>query len=239
MKYIVALTLFFICSQHSVSAQLKKDIEAGLYFSTPDWIFVQQLKNDTLESFKLLHSREHFEKVTRILVDSILKSKSQDYSSRDTDKRKIVEILEISDKRGALIFHSDSGYNASLYIRKQDKYEMYWGFFNRNKKKLIKELIDDTKDYFMISSFTLHDLVVLSKKKKLSQATAAGIDSILNYIYANKERFSAQARNNKQISMYGSMEGNEILVKVLMELNYYPIVFPGEFDKIYRKYKKQ
>ena len=73
--------------------------------------------------------------------------------------------------------------------------------------------------------------------KDFNSINQTDFDALTDYMEKNKARYVKQLKDSKVKSMYGTVETNEILVKVLFALKYNPIIMPGDFDQVYKKYR--
>jgi hypothetical protein len=236
-RLIITLTLTLTAFSVSIGQNFKKDIENGLYLSSPDWIFVQQLVSDTLKSFKLIESRYHYDKVAQVLFDSIPKRQIFKPRKSKRDLGKMNDLLKLNKNQYSIIYSIDSGFNAYNFIKKDIGYEMYFSKHKVDKKDLVKSITHDTTDYFTFCAFTLADIKELKKLKDFNSISQADFDALTDYMEKNKTRYLKQLKDSKVKSMYGTVETNEILVKVLLALKYNPMLVPGDFDKVYKKYR--
>jgi hypothetical protein len=205
--------------------------------SSPDWILVQQLVSDSLKSFKLIESRFHYDKVTMALFDSIPRRKLYGPRKSDRDGRKITDILKINKSNYSIIYSTDKGFNSVNYIKRDVGYEMYYSKHEVKKEDLVKSIKQDTATYLRFFAFTLSDLKKLRNLKNLNDINQADFETLMTYIDKYKADYLERVKKIKTRSLYGTIETNEMLVKVLLDLKYNPIIMPGDFDRIYKKYR--
>jgi len=231
------LTLTLTVSSTSIGQNFKKDLERGLYSTSPDWVFVLQLVSDSLKGFKLIESRQHYDQVALVLFDSI--PKRQIFTPRRSrrNREKIDDILKVKDGHFAVIYEIDSGFNTYNFVRRGIGYEMYFADYKVEKKELNKSILSDTTNYFIFYEFTLDDLKELKKLKNLNDISESEFNDLMTFIEEEKTKYQRQLANSKSKSLYGTIESNQILTKILLEKQFNPIIMPGDFDKIYKKYR--
>lgn len=234
MKKIILLTLL---SGNLLGQSLKDDLKLGLYQSSPDWIIVHQLVSDTIKTYKLHESRSHFDKVVLALFDSIPKGDLPDVYKRRKREIGITDIFIINDRHTAIIYDRDSVFGVLNFIRKDLGYEFYPSKYKGKKESLRQSILQDTTDYFKFNAFTLNDIKRLRALKDFNSIGKTEFDSLLAFANSQKQRHTRQINNSETKSMYGTVESNAILVKILLQLEYNPLILPGDFDKVYKKYK--
>ncbi|KAA9338825.1 hypothetical protein [Adhaeribacter soli] len=235
MKILSILLVF--TSYLSFGQSFKSDLKEGLYSSSPDWIIVRQLTSDTLQMYKLLETKEHFNKVALVLFDFV--PEIQNINKRRNRATKVDEFIVINDHRFALVFGRDSLFNILNFLKKDTGYEYYGSSYKVKRNLLVESIRKDTTDYFTFSAFTIADLKKIKKLKPLSAINEEEFNIVLNILKNREEKYFKQIENNESRSMYGTVEIHEILVKILLELGYNPILKIGEFDQIYKKYKPE
>ena len=236
-RLITTLTLTLTAFSVSFGQNFRKDIESGLYFSSPVWIQVHQLVSDTLKSFKLIESRYHYNKVTMVLYDSVPKRKLYEPRKSERGSGKITDILKIDKSQYSIIYTTDKGFNSVNYIKRDIGYEMYFSRHEVKREDLVKSIKHDTTTYLKFCSFTLSDIKKLRKLKNLNDINQTDFESLMAYIDKYKTDYLEKVRKSKTRSLYGTVETNEMLVKVLLELKYNPLIMPGDFDRLYKKYR--
>ncbi len=224
-------------SSVSFGQNFKKDLKSGLYSSSPDWIFVLQLVSDSLKGFKLIESRHHYDKVALVLFDSIPTQQIFAPRKAKRDLGKIDDILKVKDRHFTVVYEIDSGFNTYNFVRKNIGYEMYFSDYKVEKTQLRKSILGDTTNYFTFYEFTVDDLKELQKLRNLNDISEKEFNDLMAFIEKEKTKYQRQLANSKSKSLYGSIESNQILTKILLEKGYNPIIMPGDFDKTYRKYR--
>jgi len=185
----------------------------------------------------LIESRYHYDKVAQVLFDSIPKRQIFKPRKSRRDLGKMDDLLRINKNQYSIIYRIDSGFNTYNFIKKDIGYEMYFSKYKVDKKDLAKSITQDTTDYFTFYAFTLADIKELKKLKDFNSINQTDFDALTDYMEKNKARYVKQLKDSKVKSMYGTVETNEILVKVLFALKYNPIIMPGDFDQVYKKYR--
>jgi len=236
-KVIITLILTLTTVNLSVGQKFKKDLEAGLYQSTPDWIFVHQLVSDTIKSFKLMESRAHFDKVSKVLFDSIPKWKLFKPRKGKSKGRKVDEIVKVNKGQYSIVYNLDTVFSLINFVKRDIGYEMYFSELKVDKKELIKSVARDTTNYFKYYVFPIDDIQKLKGLKDLNKINQSDFLDFMDYFEKNKTQYLEQIKSSKSKSLYGTIEINEIFVKTLLELEYNPILMPGDLDNLYRKYK--
>jgi hypothetical protein len=234
MKKIILLTLL---SVNLFGQSLKDDLKRGLYQPSPDWIVVHQLVTDTIFTFKLQESKIHFDQVAPALFDSI--PKIHLWEDRDRIKREVgfSDMLQINEKHTSFVYDQDSLFDVLHFIKKEDLgYEYYFSKHRVAQEDLEKSIRKDTTDYFKFTAFTLNDIKQLRSYKDFNGISKTEFDSLLGYVRSQNQILTNQLNNNEDISMYGSLENNEIVVKILLHFKYNPFIFPGTYTKVYKKY---
>jgi hypothetical protein len=77
----------------------------------------------------------------------------------------------------------------------------------------------------------------LRKLKNLNDISENDFNDLMTFIDKEKTKYHRQLANSKSKSLYGTIENNQILTKILLEKRYNPIIMSGDFDKIYKKYR--
>jgi hypothetical protein len=147
------------------------------------------------------------------------------------------DILKINKGQYSIIYKIDSGFNAISFVKKDIGYEIHFSKHKVAKKDLPKVIIQDTTNYFTFCAFTLADLKKLKRLKDFNNINQTEFETLMDHFENNKARYLKQLKDSKIKSLYGTIETNEMLVKVLLELKYNPIIMPGDFDRIYQKYR--
>uniref|UniRef100_UPI0040478D10 hypothetical protein n=2 Tax=Roseivirga sp. TaxID=1964215 RepID=UPI0040478D10 len=234
MKKVILLTLL---SVNLFGQSLNDDLKRGLYQPSPDWIVVHQLVADTIFTFQLQSSKIHFDQVAPALFDSI--PKIYTWEGRERIKREVgfTDMREIDEKHTLFTYDQDSLFNVLHFIKKEDLgYEYYFSKHRVAKVDLAKSIHQDTTDYFKFTAFTLDDIKQLKSYKDFTGISKTEFDSLLDYVRSQNQILTNQLNNNEDISMYGSLENNEIVVKILLHFKYNPFIFPGVYTKVYKKH---
>jgi len=238
-RTIITLTFTLVAFSASLGQKFKKDIENGLYSSSPDWIFVLQLVSDSLKGVKLTESKHHYDKVTQVLYGFIPKIQLYEPRKSKRDLGKIHKILKVNRNHHSIIYKIDSGFNAYNFVKKEIGYDMYFSKYKVEEKDLVNSILRDTSNYFAYSEFTLTDLKELKKLKNFNDISESEFNELMNFIDKEKPKYLRQLANSKTKSLYGTIENNEVLAKILLEKKYNPIIRPGDFDRIYKKYRQK
>jgi hypothetical protein len=238
-RTIITLTLTLTAFSVSLGQNFKTDIENGLYSSSPDWIFVLQLVSDSLKGIKLTESKHHYDKVTQVLFGFIPKTQIYEPRKLKPDLGKINDILKVNKNHYSIIYKIDSGFNAYNFVKKEIGYDMYFSTYKVKKKDLVNSILSDTTKYFAFSEFTLTDLKELKKLKNFNDISESEFNELMNSIDKERPKYLRQLANSKTKSLYGTIENNEVLVKILLEKKYNPIIRPEDFDRIYKKYRQK
>jgi hypothetical protein len=236
VKKILLLTLL---STHLYGQSLLDDLKLGLYQSSPDWIIVHQLVSDTIRTYKLHESRSHFDKVVLALFDSIPKGDLPGAYRRRKREIGVTDILLINDRHTSIIYDRDSVFGILNFIKSEFGYEFYTSKHKVKRDSLTNSILRDTTDYFKFSAFTLDDIKRLRTLKDFKTISKTEFDNLLTVLISLKQRHARQISNSETKSMYGTVESNEILVKILLQLKYNPLILPGDFDKVYEKYRER
>lgn len=234
MKKIILLTLL---TTQLYGQSLKEDLKLGLYQSSPDWIIVHQLISDTVKTYKLHESRMHFDKVALALFDSIPKRDLPEPYRRRKREVPITDLLIINDRHTSIIYDRDSVFGVLNFIKTEFGYELYSSRYRVKRELLVNSILQDTIDYFKYSVFTLDDIKRLRTLKNFKTISKTEFDNLLAVANSLKPRHTRQISNSETKSMYGTVESNEIIVKILLQLGYNPLIFPGDFNEIYKKYR--
>src|SRR5690606_7618205 len=120
------------------------------------------------------------------------------------------------------------------FVRRDIGYEMYFSQHKVDEKEVIKSIHNDTTNYFKFYLFTIDDLKELKKLKDLNKINQSDFMDLPDYFDKNKKQYLEQIKSR---SLYGAIETNEVLVKLLLELKYNPIIMPGDFEILYKKHK--
>jgi hypothetical protein len=236
LRQITTILIFKLATASvCIGQDFKKDFVDGLYQPSPDGIIVYQLKSDTLQSFKLTESKFHFERVTKILFDSIPKRRFFELGKNNQKRIRIADVLKIRKGKHSVILSSDSLFNVFSFIKRDVGYEMYFSKYKVKKEELANTIRRDTTDSFKFHIFNLNDLEKLKKLKNFNDVTENEFNELMNSIESHKTMCLQQLKNNQ--TEYGRLEEHEILIKALLEKKYNPLVRPKDFDKILKKHR--
>jgi hypothetical protein len=153
-RTIITLIITLTVSSVSFGQNFKKDLERGLYSTSPDWIFVLQLVSDSLKGFKLVESRHHYDKVSQVLFDSIPPRQIFKPRKSNRDRGKIGGILKVKDGHFTVVYKIDSGFNTYNFVRRDIGYEMYFADYKVERKKLLNRFL--TTPQIILHFLNLH-----------------------------------------------------------------------------------
>lgn len=179
----------------------------------------------------------HFDKVALALFDSIPKGDLPEPYRRRKREVPINDFLIINDRHTSIIYDRDSVFGVLNFIKTEFGYELYSSKYKVKKEWLANSILRDTTDYFKYSAFTLADIKRMRTLKNFKTISKTEFENLLVIADSLKPRHARQISNSETKSMYGTVESNEIIVKILLQLGYNPLIFPGDFDEIYKKYR--
>jgi hypothetical protein len=255
-RTIITLTITLATISILFGQNFKKDIKEGVYLWSSGLVI--QESEDTLKIIKLIGSKNHLYKVANVVRDSIARSKMIPESDpmwdriKPTDSyvfikpSKIIDIIEFSKSRFAIIFHGDKGFNSANFIKRNFGYEMYFSSHDTKRRKVIESINNDTATYFMSYAFTLTDLKTLKQRKSPIELNQSDWETLWRTVESSFAKYYKLMKPNTafgiKIDGYesnGIIEGREIILKGLLEQGYNPLEDPDNLlitrDKNERK----
>jgi hypothetical protein len=237
LSFLITICLIFAVKNLSAQSFVE-DLKRGIYQLTPDWIVVHQLDSGMIYTTKLRQEHYHFNLLINVLFDTLPFDKIEAPYKKQSWAGEHYQLLKINEEQSALILESDTLFSAINFKRKEIGYEVFVTEYSKKMPPLLNQIKKDTLDYFTYSFFNLEDVRLLIEMKKFSSVTETEFRAMLKLAESRSQFYGKQIENTGKYSTYGSAETTEILVKVLFDLGYNPLIFPGEFTNMYKKFDK-
>ena len=170
MRYLVLFVSVCLClACKSLHAQgLENDLKGGLYQLTPDWIVVHQLDSGVIYTTKLRQAHSHYDKVTKILFDSIPSGKIEGKDKREKWYGGYLEVVEVGERHNVLIFQKDTLYIALNFKRKEIGYDVFITKYTEKDGVDMGCINNDTLDCFSYTFFNIEDIRSLDFKRQIA-----------------------------------------------------------------------